>query len=193
MEWDRLATLILSAVAATGTVVTGGVNLARHWRETKQPTKAEANRWSLELATKADDGWRVAALRRKTEGAVGVRLRSIAIKSPSRSVIAHVSREQSKASKPDAATAARKIAFEENLRPLTTIAFPQPRLVETDYSLTSFIVSAPRPSRFNRWHSSRRVTIIVEAEETSSTRRIMRIKVTSQPIDWTASSPKAAT
>jgi hypothetical protein len=192
MEWVQFATLVLAGIGAAGAVATGYVSLARHIREAKQPAKDEASRWSLEMSTDVGGGWRLAMLRRKLGGSVALRLRSIEIKLPRGSTVAFgdrtkavgaVTRGQLSSFAPNMETAARKIVFERDLRPETGVDLSPIKFFDLDYALTRFLVSTPPPSRSRRAHSSRRVTIVVEAEEVSAARRTIRIRVTSQPID----------
>ena len=145
-------------------------------------------------------GWRLALLRRKLGGSVALRLRSIKIKLPRGSIIAFGDRAKAVGAltrghlssvAPNMETAARKIVFERDLKPETGVDLSPIKFFDLDHALTRFLVSAPTPSRWRRAHSSRRVTIIVEAEELSAARRTIRIRVASQPIDWTTSNTKA--
>jgi hypothetical protein len=199
MEWDRLATLIFSGVAAAGALIAGYVNVSKHVREVQHSSKEEANRWSLEISKGNDDHWFLANLIRNKDESTSVRLRKIELNLPWSSLL--VSGEWSKPIDrkdgqrfpdfvPVIKTAARTLVFDHDLKPAISIRGGHG--VKEGYSLIRFFVSPPKLPRWTRSHSSRRVVIIVEAEEISSARRSMRIKVISQPIDWTASKPKAA-
>lgn len=193
LTWDRWAALIFTAIAAIGGAVTGGVNYARHRREKAQPITNENRRWSLEISPHPQDVWRQASLKRKEDGGSPVRLRSIKIGRPRSSLltlpqrqtlIGALGREAVDLPSPDVSPAARKLVIERDLAEAERFAFSgSSQRVGLGYSMTAFYVSMPKPSIFSRWYSSRRVKIIVEAEEISSTRRSFRVEVTSQRID----------
>jgi len=192
LTWDRWATLIFSAIAATGALVTGLVNLARHHRETAQSTLAENRRWSLEISPQTQGGWREATVIRKEDGGSPVRLRSIKIERPRSSLLALPQRQTLIGALdrgvvnlriPDLSQTTPKLVIERDLVEAERFAFPgSSGRVGLGYATIAFYVSLPRPSIFSRWQSSRRAKMIIEAEEISSTRRNFRVEVTSQPI-----------
>jgi hypothetical protein len=195
--------LILAAIATTGTTITGLVSFSRHRREKGQATADENRRWSLEILPPVENGWHPASLKRRQDGGVPVLLFSIKVEKPRRSLltverqvalIGAVTWEELDRRSPDVSQSARRLLIEKDLSEEERFASAgSSSRVGLGYSVTRFFVSAPRPSRFTRWASSRRVTITVEAEEISSARRSIRTKVHSQPIDWMASNVKAAT
>lgn len=192
MTWDRWATLGFAAVAAIGAVIAGYVNLAKHFRERNQAKAEERRRWSLEVEPPSQGEWRFAHLRRRELGAISISLRTLRVRAPSNALLATVSHDKrtglvgyggSYAPIPDLATAARTLVVEANLHPARAWTFDRRTTVALDYSLFDFFVLSPPASSFWRRHSSRRLTITVEAEEISSARRAIRINVKSHPID----------
>jgi hypothetical protein len=201
MTWDRWATLLLAAVAATGTIVSGYVNIARHWRDRNQSdTEEHRRRWSLEVETLSKNGWHLAHLKREV-GAIAVRLRSLNVEMPTKTLIAkgtldlrvgNIGYSGSFVSLPDLSTATRKLVIDTNLQAERAWGHDHQTMLQLDYAMFDFFVSSPPAPSFWRRDKSRRVTITVEAEEISSARRNMRIKVISQPIDWSASAAHKA-
>jgi len=201
VTWDRWATLIFSFVAATAAAATAGVNFSRHRREKAQANGEEMRRWSLELSSESVDNWFPAELKRIVGGGLAVRVATIKIEKPRCSLLAPEERIRmagllpysgTSVRSPNVSQSARKLRLEKNLSEATRFDHSGSlNRVGEGHSIERFYVSAPPAGLFSRWHSSRRVTIIVDAEEISSARRSIRIKVHSQPIDWTARSPKA--
>jgi hypothetical protein len=189
------ATLGCAAVGALGAAIAGYVNLAKHFRERNQASANEKRRWSLEIDPRQQGEWRPADLRRSELDAVKVRLLAIRVLSPRTSLIAFQEfvwgTDGRGEPKPVLASAARKLLIDQNLKNAWTWV-PGQNSRTLDYSQFEFYVSMPRSeSRLRK--ASRRVVITVDAEEISSARRPIRIRVASQPIDWSASAAQRKT
>jgi hypothetical protein len=187
---------VASVVGAAAGVMTWSVHYSRLRAERRQRDDQERDRWSLDVLSGANAGWHAAVLKRSEDSLFSVRLRSVKIDIPAGSLLApekriqmigYVRREDVDLHSPDLSGVARKLQFEKDLSAESRfVQAGSSERVGLRYSLTRFYVSSPRQTLFSRWHSPRRVTITVEAEEISSQRRSIRTKVISQPIDWTA-------
>ncbi len=203
MTWDREAELIIAAIGvavAAMTWLSGLANNAysdasKRRREKVQASAEEGRHWCLEVEPSSQDGWHLVHLKRSEIGATRIHLRALKLMPPG-SLLATVAPDKrgfgalgygggrSKYA-PNRATATRRIAIGVDLHPVrgwrpdrqATIPLQAIRSSPSSYP------SPPKPSLW-RWHNSRSVTITVEAEETSSARRSIRLNVTSQTIDW---------
>lgn len=191
MTWEMWASGIAAAGAFAGAVIAA----LNYRREKNRPVDDENRRWSLGVNPTSGDGWHNATLKRNEAGAPEVRLHSLHLKSPRGSLLAlptvdnrggNVGYAGSWTPLADKATVTRKLVVDRDLSSVRTWNADYVTTRSLGFSEFSFFISPP-PSRILSWQRSRRVTIIVEAEEISSARRRIRTNVSSQIVDWTAS------
>jgi hypothetical protein len=203
MTWEQWA----KGAAAGITMIAGATgiytSIARYLRERRRPRLEESRRWSFDVEPSSEECWYKASLKR-TETDVSapeMRLQALRIKSPRQSLLAAPTKDVrvgavgysgSWTPAPEKSAIAKKLVIAHDLKPVRVWNQDHITTRSLGYSQFDFFVSSPPKSAF-WWQRSRRVTITVDAEEISSGRRSIRIKVHSQVIDWSARTPHKAT
>lgn len=197
VEWDHVLTVAGSAIAGAGVIVNGYIALMRYWRDGSQQALAESARWSLNLiAAPRAEGWLLASLRRQTVGAPAVYLIRVTILAPRGAKLAPTAWSEKKKRPdggynnseliPQTAKSARALDYGRDLDPARRVSFHA--IENLDHAKVSFFVSPPESRRSA---AATRFSVLVEAEEISSARRSIRVKVKTRPIALTANKGQA--